>query len=298
MSEQISDPLSFGERVAGVVYRRRPGAYAVILAPDGKVALVQGKGDFHLPGGGLEPGEDALTALHRETREETGLVIEDPTWLGAADQILSPTGGTAWVKACTYYLVTRYQEGSDITPPEHELSWATPADAAERLLHESHAWAVKRAQPGRVARPRVQAIVVRGDRVLMVRHCIAEKGWDWWCLPGGAREPGESSEEGALRELREECNVNGVAVRQTSHVSYGPDDETISFLVEIGEQEPSLGCDPEMPTGSEVLREVRWRKLAEVAERDRAYLWAAGLLGVGPFAAEVDGWGSDTSYPC
>ena len=143
--------------------------------------------------------------------------------------------------------------------------------------------------------PRVQAIVARENAVLMVKH--RQGGAEWWCLPGGAQEPGESPEEGALRELQEECKVSGVVVRQTSHVCYAPDDETYSFLVEIGDQTPALGKDPELPAGREVLADVRWLRLHEIPERDRAFLWAAGLLGIGSFLKEVATWGDDTSYP-
>ena len=145
--------------------------------------------------------------------------------------------------------------------------------------------------------PRVQAIVVRDGRVLMVRH--RQDGEEWWCLPGGAQEAGETTEQGALRELREECNVEGVVARQTSYVSYAHDDSTYSFLVDIGDQVPSLGYDPEVVEGKQtlVLVDMQWLRLSEISESDRAFLWAAGLLGVANFLSEVEGWGSQTSYP-
>ena len=143
--------------------------------------------------------------------------------------------------------------------------------------------------------PRVQAIVVRDGRVLMVKH--RWHGDEWWCLPGGAQEPGESVEDGALRELREECSVDGTIIRQTSHVCYAPDDETYSFWVDIADQVPALGHDPDVAPGQEVLADMRWLRLGEIAERDRAFLWAAGLLGIGGFWREAEGWGDRISYP-
>jgi len=143
--------------------------------------------------------------------------------------------------------------------------------------------------------PRVQAIVVRDKAVLMVKH--RKDGAEWWCLPGGAQEPGETPEEGALRELREECKVSGIVVRQTSHVRYGPEDETCTFLIHVGDQTPALGRDPDVPAGREVLADVRWLRLCEIPERDRTFLWAAGLLGTGSFMKEVEAWGDDASYP-
>lgn len=144
-------------------------------------------------------------------------------------------------------------------------------------------------------KPRVQAIVVREGHVLMVKHRL--HGVEWWCLPGGGLEPGETPEEGALRELQEECSVDGTVIRQTSLVCNAPDDVTYSFLVDIGDQEPSLGNDPDMPSGQQVLSDVQWLRLCQIPERDRAFLWAAGLLGTGTFYSEVEQWGDEISYP-
>ena len=143
--------------------------------------------------------------------------------------------------------------------------------------------------------PRVQTIVVRDNRVLMVKH--RQDGKEWWCLPGGGLEPGETPAAGALRELREECNVQGTIVRQTSHVWFAPDDEAYTFLIDIGDQMPSLGHDPEFSRGSQVLVDVQWLHLSEICERDRAFLWSAGLLGLPEFLEEVRQWGDAISYP-
>ena len=63
-----------------------PGAQAVIER-DGQVLLGRrrndpGAGRWDLPGGFLDEGEDALVALHREIREETGLEVEIVEFLG------------------------------------------------------------------------------------------------------------------------------------------------------------------------------------------------------------------------
>ena len=132
--------------------------------------------------------------------------------------------------------------------------------------------------------------------VRVAQPLSATNGKEHWCLPGGGQAPDETPTQGALRELKEECNVNGTLIRQTSHVCYAPDDETYSFLVDIADQRPSLGHDPEV-AGQQVLTDVQWLRLHDIPERDRVFLWAAGLLGVGGFLADVEQWGNQTSYP-
>lgn len=57
--------------------RIRPAARAVILTPEAQIVLVRFEFPagtrWALPGGGLQPGEDHVTALQRELVEEIGL---------------------------------------------------------------------------------------------------------------------------------------------------------------------------------------------------------------------------------
>ncbi len=142
---------------------------------------------------------------------------------------------------------------------------------------------------------RAQCIVYRHNKLLMVKH--RQNGQEWWCLPGGGVEAGETPAGAAIRELKEECCVKGVVIRQTSHLTYSSSDETYTFLVDIGDQVPHLGTDPEFQETGQILSDVKWMTLSEIPERDRAFLWAAGLLGIEAFLAEVSEWGDSISYP-
>jgi hypothetical protein len=73
--------------------------------------------------------------------------------------------------------------------------------------------------------------------------------------------------------------------------------DTVTFLVEIRNQEPHMGTDPEFNKEDQILADVRWLTLAEIPERDRAYLWAAGLMSIPLFLDEVSSWGDALSYP-
>jgi 8-oxo-dGTP pyrophosphatase MutT (NUDIX family) len=104
------------------------------------------------------------------------------------------------------------------------------------------------AQPGSTARAingtRVQSIVIQDSRVLFGHG----KGHHFFI--GGALEDGETLEEGARRELREEANVEGNILFQVSEPASPGQLSSIyanaaTFLVDIGQQTPALGRDPE-----------------------------------------------------
>ena len=61
-------------------------------------------------------------------------------------------------------------------------------------------------------RPRAAARVIlldSKDRILLFQYVTSDTGYIWWCTPGGGLDPGETHEQAALRELREEAGVNG-----------------------------------------------------------------------------------------
>lgn len=130
----------------------------------------------------------------------------------------------------------------------------------------------------------------------MVQH--HHQAESWWCLPGGGIEPGETPAQAALRELQEECRVAGRIIRQTSYLAYEiEEDDTYTFLVDIGNQAPQVGGDPEFPEDEQVIVNMAWLALSEIPERDRTFLWAAGLLGVDHFYDLVSRWGEEVSLP-
>lgn len=147
-------------------------------------------------------------------------------------------------------------------------------------------------------RDRSQSMVIRGNRILLVEHQLF--GRDFFNLPGGGIEENETPEQAALRELEEECQVKGTLIRPLT-IEYKPDLESrvFTFLVEIPEDAVAkTGIDPELPADEQSIIGVKWMRLDEIAERDRAYLFGAGLMRVPYFHDEVLMWdGEDISYP-
>ncbi|MBI2551643.1 NUDIX domain-containing protein [Candidatus Uhrbacteria bacterium] len=60
----------------------RPGAYAILTDTRGKILVVLVRGRFHLPGGGIDAGEDPEIAVRREVKEETGYTVASLEFLG------------------------------------------------------------------------------------------------------------------------------------------------------------------------------------------------------------------------
>ena len=113
---------------AGLRQIKRDIVGAVIVSADGKILLGKNRaggvyeGMLTVPGGGIEPGEDATAALHREVREETGIdlthatVEQVATTTGGAEKTLPDTGERVWA-AMTFhnYVVTLDAPASDVT---------------------------------------------------------------------------------------------------------------------------------------------------------------------------------------
>ncbi len=123
-----------GERVVnGKRYRMRPGAYA-ILPLETRILLTHQAApvpEFQLPGGGIDPGEGPIEALHREVFEETGWRIANPRKLGAYRLFTFMPEYQIWAeKVCHIYVARPVRPHG---PPQEEGHSATLIDAGLAL---------------------------------------------------------------------------------------------------------------------------------------------------------------------
>ena len=107
-------------------YRRRPGVYA-ILPRSGRVLLthqLEPLPEFQLPGGGIDPGEQPITALVREVLEETGWSIARPRRLGAYRRFTYMPEYDLWAeKLCHIYLAHPARRIAPPSEPGHAEVW-------------------------------------------------------------------------------------------------------------------------------------------------------------------------------
>jgi 8-oxo-dGTP diphosphatase len=129
----------FGEAVRpDISYRPRPGAYGVILSGNRMLLTHQShpEPEYQLPGGGIDPGEGAVQALHREVFEETGWGIQASRRLGAYLRYTYMPEYHFWArKTCQIYLCTATRQMGDIPEPHHTAVWLPIRHAVARLTN-------------------------------------------------------------------------------------------------------------------------------------------------------------------
>lgn len=122
--------------------------------------------------------------------------------------------------------------------------------------------------------PKVAAgcLIVRGERVLLVKRGI-EPGHGKWVFPGGHVDRGETIEEAALRETREECGVVAVIEDLIGLYSYPGRPVAIAvFRAHLSEDSPE-------PFAADETLEVGWFTADEVAALEIAFRSSADSLG-------------------
>jgi 8-oxo-dGTP diphosphatase len=211
--------------VSGLPKRQRVAAYAVILR-DGAILLsrlaerITPDELWTLPGGGLDHGEDPRDAVVREVYEETGL---DAT-VGETARVYSAHLPGVWrdgrrVDAHALRIVYEGWVAPDAPAPQvievggstMAADWHSVAAVLDGTVPVAPMVleALADHRPFRHQRLGAYALVRRRSDVLLTR--ISERGFHTgsWTLPGGGVDHGEPPRSAVLRELREECGVDG-----------------------------------------------------------------------------------------
>ncbi len=112
------------------------------------------------------------------------------------------------------------------------------------------------------------------NRLLLVRHTVEEEGKEFWLLPGGGVEENEYSYDAALREVKEETNIDINIINLLFNLEEKTDDGlrcTNYFLGEYKYGDLKLGMDPEFDEDKQVLSGVRYFTREEIQNLPDVY---------------------------
>ena len=205
---------------------QRVAAYALVLRDD-RILLtrlasrISAEERWHLPGGGVDHGENPRDALVREIREETGLDAD----VGDTARIYSAHLPSLWRKGRRWdYQALRivYDAWVPADAPEPrvvevdgstvDVAWHPVADVLSGALGvtEIVTEALAEHRPFRLQRIGVYGLVRRADAVLLTRISALGAHPGSWTLPGGGLDHGEAPRDALAREMTEETGLEPV----------------------------------------------------------------------------------------
>ena len=136
--------VQFGDKPIGD-FRERPGAYAVIYNENDEMLALNVQGSFHLPGGGVDDGEDPEVTINREAIEEAGCNVDDLKYLGHANQFFQKEGRESINKAGIFYSARMVDIDESVSiEDDHVVTWVTPRKFLSSNASEFQKWAVKK----------------------------------------------------------------------------------------------------------------------------------------------------------
>jgi len=133
MIKRFGSPPTAGKR-----HVLRRGAYAILPRGDDLLVTFQSAqfDEFQLPGGGVDPGESPLQALHREVWEETGWRIATPRRVGAFRRFTFMPEYDLWAeKLCEVFVARPVLALGPPIEPDHQAVWMPRRDAARLLAN-------------------------------------------------------------------------------------------------------------------------------------------------------------------
>lgn len=134
MIRRYGEPVKPGQR-----YRRRAGVYGVLLDGDAVLLTHQAEPipEFQLPGGGIDPGENPIAALHREVYEETGWHIGPVRHIGTFRRFTYMPEYDKWAeKLCTIFVARPTLRLGPPTEAGHTAIWAAAEMALELVTNQ------------------------------------------------------------------------------------------------------------------------------------------------------------------
>ncbi len=109
-------------------------------------------------------------------------------------------------------------------------------------------------KPTALIKVRIAIILLKDDKILFVKHRKHQQSY--WVLPGGTVEWGETLEEAAKREIREETNLE-IAFGEPVFINEAIPEDGHQHIIDLYCTGKILGGDLKVPR-EKVLREARF----------------------------------------
>lgn len=112
---------------------------------------------------------------------------------------------------------------------------------------------------------RVSAIIIRDNKILLIHR--KKNGEEYWVFPGGGVEDTETAQEGIIREVKEETNLDVLKCELAfdSHNEASKKDEPFYFC-EVSDGEPEIVGEEKDKHNPENWYHLEWVELDEVKD--------------------------------
>jgi len=178
----------------------------VILVKDNKILLILRKkgNEWSIPGGKVELGERMEDAAVREIKEELRLGIKIKREVYTAQTF---TENNHWISVSFLGEIIS-GEPKAMAPDEfEEIKWFDLNNLPEKQFLPSKLAIEEFMKKKEKIIPIVGGVVVNDGKILFIER-IKEPYKDYWSIPGGKLDFGESVKECAVREFKEETNID------------------------------------------------------------------------------------------
>lgn len=137
--------IIIGSKEENVEYKKRPGAYAIIInRTDDKVGIVtEGKNYFYL-GGGIEEGETKLDALKREIIEEAGYSLKNIEEFEEVDSYVFAEDKGYFEVTASVYIAEFDKKIAEPIERDHTVLWVKPEEYICKMYREWQRYIMER----------------------------------------------------------------------------------------------------------------------------------------------------------